>query len=153
MEYWLVVTGGGLQLQGGAAEFAPEGARFLTTEEMAIVSTAQAAGKVVSLVGGEIDISDPPPPAPEVLLAQYTAAIEAHVDAVAGQKGYRDATSCASYVVSTVAAWATDATAFVAWRDAVWQYVLGLFAEVQAGQTAIPDLEDLIAELPVIDWP
>lgn len=95
----------------------------------------------------------PPPKTAQELLAEYTNAIESLVDTVARQRGYRDATSCASYVGSTVPGWSDEAGAFILWRDAVWQQVLGLFAQVQAGKAEIPALEELIADLPTIAWP
>lgn len=84
--------------------------------------------------------------------AEYGAAIQAHVEATARARGYHDAATCASYIGSTIAAWQADATAFVAWRDAVWLYVYAQLAAVQAEQRAQPSIEDLVAELPAIVW-
>ena len=62
------------------------------------------------------------------------------------------AVSCASYVYSTVPAWAAEARAFVAWRDAVYLAAFGTMAEVQQGASA-PGIAALLAGLPVLDWP
>jgi hypothetical protein len=113
----------------------------------------QAAGNTISFADGQPRLVAPPGPDVATIREMYRQRVQSHVDQVARTRLYDNGSSCASYAVSTVEAWRLEAEAFVAWRDAVWQYVLGLFAEVQAGQTAIPDLEDLIAELPVIDWP
>ncbi len=94
----------------------------------------------------------PAPPDPAAIQAAYTAAVEAHVDATARERNYRDATSCASYVASTNTAWAAEAEAFVAWRDAVWSEVLAVYAAVLGGAD-LPALPDLIADLPAMVWP
>lgn len=86
------------------------------------------------------------------LQADYTAAIEAHVDDVARQRQYTDAVSCASYLGSTNAQWKAEAEAFIGWRDDVWAYALQELAAAQSSGTA-PDLADLIAALPQITWP
>lgn len=86
-------------------------------------------------------------------IGEYQAAIEAHVDAVARERGYSSAVSCASYVSSTNAIWQEEAEAFIAWRDAAWAYAFAELASVQAGNRAVPTIADFIAELPAIEWP
>lgn len=83
----------------------------------------------------------------------YGAAIQAHIESAAKGRGYNDAVTCASYTASTVATWAADAAAFVAWRDNVWAYAYGELAAVQAGQKPAPTITELIAGLPAITWP
>jgi hypothetical protein len=90
---------------------------------------------------------------PAVGVNDYVAAIEAHVDATARAKAYGGTASLASYVNSSVPAWAAEAAAFVAWRDAVWVYAYGEMAKVQAAQRTQPTVAELIAELPTITWP
>ena len=80
--------------------------------------------------------------------ARYTAAIDLHVTETARSFGYNSAESLASYVASTNPAWATQAKAFVAWRDAVWAYALGMLSDVQAGKRGPPTLEDLLRDAP-----
>jgi hypothetical protein len=80
-------------------------------------------------------------------IAAVQSAVDAHVEAVAKAKGYNGAAHLASYVASTVDAWAEEATTFVAWRDAVWLAVIG-------GMDSNPaTVADVIDALPVIDWP
>lgn len=88
-----------------------------------------------------------PIPMLEELQARITAAINAHVEARAVELKYNDAASIASYVSSTVARYAADATAFIAWRDSVWLTAEEMLAEAQ--QTGvIPTVEEAIAKLP-----
>lgn len=92
-------------------------------------------------------------PSPLVTADDYGEAIEAHADAVARSRQYSDADRLASYVNSTNPAWAAEATAFVAWRDAAWGYAYAQMAAVQAGQRSQPSVAELVDELPVISWP
>lgn len=100
--------------------------------------------------GTSIEPHSLPPPSS----AQCAAMIEAHIDAVAKSRGYASGISVASYAGSSVAKWAAESTAFVAWRDAVWLFAHERLAAVQAGSPPAPaTTEALIAELPVMTWP
>lgn len=85
--------------------------------------------------------------------AEYGAAVQAHIEATVRARNYHDAATCASYIGSTIPAWQADAETFVAWRDSVWVYVYAQLAAVQAEQRTQPSIEDLVYELPAIDWP
>lgn len=82
----------------------------------------------------------------------YAAAVQKHIDAMAVSRGYADGVAFAGYVASNVATWAYEAHAFIAWRDAVWDYVYAQLAAVQAGQRQQPTVQGLIGELPSVDW-
>lgn len=104
--------------------------------------------------GEYIEIDDAelgPVPAPGI--DAYRSAIQIHVDATAQQRSYDSGVICSSYVVSTDPAWAAEAQAFVAWRDAVWAYAYSELAKVQAGTRPQPSVTDILAELPAIAWP
>jgi hypothetical protein len=85
-------------------------------------------------------------------IAAYQMTIDAHVQATAQARSYNDGASCAGYVASTVPAWAEEATAFIAWRDAVYVFAFDALAAVQAGGPP-PTVEALIASLPAMEWP
>ena len=88
------------------------------------------------------------------LLESFRAAIQAHVDATAQGRAYDSGNSLASYVASTNAAWAAEAQAFVAWRDAIWSHTYTELDKVQNGERSAPETpEAFIAELPEIEWP
>lgn len=99
----------------------------------------------------DLTASPPPPPAPT--LADFQAAIDGHVDAVAGARNYSSGTSCASYAASTVPQWQAEAAAFIAWRDAVWAHAYAELDKVENGQRPVPAVADFVAELPAIVWP
>jgi hypothetical protein len=86
------------------------------------------------------------------LLTACQRAVDAHVEAAAKAKGYNSAAHMASYVASTVEAWAAEATAFVAWRDEVWLATIALLEDVQAGDATPPaSPAEVIAILPALD--
>jgi hypothetical protein len=99
--------------------------------------------------GNTITPYTPPPPTIE----DYYIAIQKHIDSVAQQKNYANALSIASYVTSTNSVWKGEAEAFIAWRDAVWQYAYQELAKVQGGQRQQPTVEGFVTELPLIVWP
>lgn len=96
-------------------------------------------------------VDDFSPPQPDV--SDFSSAIEDHIDDVASSRGYSSAVSLASYTQSTHPGWSAEAIAFVAWRDAVWEYAYGELAKVQGAQRSAPTVSELLAELPVIAWP
>lgn len=86
-------------------------------------------------------------------VGDYQNAIQSLIDRTAVTKQFNDGVSLASYKDSTVPLWAAQATEFIAWRDAVWVYVYGEMSKVQLGQRPQPSIADILAELPVIQWP
>lgn len=66
---------------------------------------------------------------------------------------YDSGATLASYVNSTIEQWASEAQAFVAWRDTVWLYALAELDRVQKAERDQPSIEEFIAELPKFEWP
>jgi len=83
----------------------------------------------------------------------YRLEIQAMIDAKANERQYDSGATLASYVNSTIEQWASEAQAFVAWRDAVWLYALAELDKVKKADRAQPSVEDFLAELPVLEWP
>ena len=102
---------------------------------------------------GNAYVPPPKPPEPPPTESDYAAAIQVYIDTTARSKNYADGFALASYVNSTIPAWAAEATAFVAWRDQVWLYAYTEFAKVQSGQRPQPTIAELVSELPQIVWP
>lgn len=94
-----------------------------------------------------------PPPAPAPTVDDYKNSIVAMLDARAQERRYDNAVSISTYVGSTNPAWAAEAVAFVAWRDAVWEHAYTELDKVMTGQRPQPTVEDFIAELPAMAWP
>lgn len=101
-----------------------------------------------------IDEADDGPTFTRILTAaDYEQAIQKRVDATAAERRYSDGGSCSSYANSTNPAWAAEAQAFIAWRDAVWAHAYAEMAKVEAGERSQPSVEEFIAELPAMTWP
>jgi hypothetical protein len=64
----------------------------------------------------------PPPPTVDDIIGRFMPQLQDWMDGVAKQNGYDSVVSCATYATSSVAQWAADAAAIIAWRDAVWQW-------------------------------
>lgn len=93
------------------------------------------------------------PPAPVPTIDDYRRAIQAHIDATAQSHNYDSGVTCSSYINSTNPAWAAQAAAFVAWRDAIWAHAFTELAKVEAGTRPQPSIEQIIAELQPMVWP
>lgn len=89
---------------------------------------------------------------PKPAINDYRAAIQSLIEETAQSKQYDNAASLASYVASTVPAWAAQAQTFVAWRDAVWQYVYQQLEQFQLGLREQPSVANFVAEITPIDW-
>ena len=113
--------------------------------------------QVATRIASEAELNDVLRPyglmLPAPTQADYSQAIQAHIDGVARSRNYADGVALTSYTVSTIPAWAAEAQVFAAWRDAVWAYAYGELAKVIDGERAQPTIDVLIAELPAMVWP
>lgn len=84
---------------------------------------------------------------------ELTLAVQRHMNVVAAQRNYDDIISCCTYATSTNAKFSAEGQAAVEWRDAVWVKCYQVLDEVQAGTRPTPTEEELLSELPAIQWP
>ena len=75
------------------------------------------------------------------------------IELTAKNKGFVDAVTCASYINSTNTTWHSDASCFISWRDATWNYAYTLYATLSGNDEPIPSIEEVIAGVPAIVWP
>lgn len=75
------------------------------------------------------------------------------LDTTAQAKDYHDAIHCVSYGLSTHAAWLAQATAFIAWRDDVYEASIAILDGIQNNGDPVPSEQDFLAALPSIVWP
>lgn len=87
------------------------------------------------------------------LRQRLTSAIQQHLDATAQERGYDGILSLASYATSMNPKFKAEGQAGVEWRDAVWSYCYEQLAKVEAGERSTPNVEELVSELPVFEWP
>lgn len=143
--------------EGGICTDARDGAIEITDAQYEEALNAISDGQAISINGGfaivdapAIDGSQPNDPP---TMADYEDAIQAIVDGTAKTKLFRDGVTLASYTASTNPVWASEAQAFVAWRDGVWTYAYAELAKVQAGERDQPNVADFLAEITPISWP
>lgn len=144
---------------GGFSQFASVGQvepghapRYKCVEQIVVTQAPSYPHIVISETNAFVDEQDQVSRTYAPDQAAYQRAIENHIEAAATSRGYSSTVSLASYVTSTIPQWKAEADAFTAWRDAVWSYVFTELAKAQAGERAIPSLEEFITELPVIEW-
>ncbi|WP_140652897.1 hypothetical protein [Rhodanobacter glycinis] len=109
----------------------------------------RAIGSAEDLVAGEVIADAPPEPTLADAAVVLIADVQAWLDATASQNGYNSLASCISYKDSAIAQWAADATAAIAWRDAVWQAAFQWQQAASANPPAtFPTSAEVIAQLP-----
>lgn len=79
------------------------------------------------------------------------AAVTDHMNAVARQKNYDSILSACTYAAFDNP-FKDDGLKAIAWRSAVWVKCYEVLDFVQAGLREIPTAEELIAELPEMEW-
>lgn len=104
--------------------------------------------RVYKIVGNPL----PPQPTVEEILKGYEDAVQKYLDKTAQSKGYDNTYTCLSYLSSTDEIWNREANAFNSWRDRVWRKCHEILNAFMAGEIAQPTVEELIEQLPVIDW-
>jgi hypothetical protein len=101
------------------------------------------------LLDGEILSTEPPQPKMSDAIAAMIFDVQAWLDITAKANGYDSIASCISYKDSSVAQWDADATAALAWRDAVWRACFQWQQSAQANPPAtFPTSAEVIAQLP-----
>lgn len=92
-----------------------------------------------------------------VQFAKLKKMLDNRVTALIEQKavdlGYGDEftdakSSICSYVHSNIPQFRREAKSFIAWRDSIWMYLLGLQNDIEAGKITIPTQDEVIAGLP-----
>lgn len=78
--------------------------------------------------------------------------VQEHMDEMAKTRGYDNILSACSYINTGVERFDIEGEQARKWRSQVWAYCYEYLDEVLAGERQIPSLEELIYELPVIDW-
>jgi hypothetical protein len=117
------------------------------------------AQKILSVVGEQVFIVDPPPlTTTEILLNLKTdmvAGVQKHMDDAAKALGYDDIKSAVTYAEEpAVAKFQNEGLAFRQWRSLVWAscYTI-LESYVFDPEQPLPTLADLIVQLPELELP
>lgn len=78
--------------------------------------------------------------------------LNAHLDAVAGQRRYDNRFTC-SLRAGFVGPFQAEGQAFAAWMDQCNMVGYTIMQEVKLGQRPVPSAAELIAAMPTIEWP
>lgn len=84
---------------------------------------------------------------------EYSAAIQAHMDAFARSHKYDSIHTGATYAGDPDPKFAAEGAAMRDWRSAVWVYSAAELNKVLTGQRPRPTVDEILAELPQINWP
>ena len=91
-------------------------------------------------------------PTPAEIQAELTKAVQAYMDVKVQERGYDGILSACSYVNTGIERFDNEGAACRTWRSAVWDKCYAMLAEVQAGSRSVPTAEELISELPKLEW-
>jgi len=130
----------------------PDDVVDVTDEEHSALMLEQEQGKRITFSNGAVVAVDPPPPTDAEIQAGLVSAVQQHLDDVARTRNYDGILSLCTYATSSVEQFAAEGQAGIAWRDAVWEYCYQVLDDVQAGHRNIPTSQNLILELPTINW-
>lgn len=86
------------------------------------------------------------------VLKQIQDAVQNLLDAKAREKLYDDGFAIASYANSTVENFRNEARAFITWRDACWDKCYEILAQYQSGEIERPTVDDVLQQLPTLEW-
>lgn len=86
------------------------------------------------------------------LVAEFTAAVQAHMDQQAQARRYDGILSLCTYATSRVPKFAAEGQAGVEFRDACWSHCYEVLDDVKQGRRPVPTVADLLQELPTLDW-
>ena len=99
-----------------------------------------------------VALGESAPPSFEDQKKVYENAVQAHLDAMAQTRGYDNTYTCLSYLSSTDEKWKRESNAFNVWRDNVWRKAHEILDAVLCGAIPQPTVEEVIAQLPKIEW-
>lgn len=88
----------------------------------------------------------------EQIQAHLTQVVQNYMDTTVQTRGYDNIHTACTYANSTDETFKAEGTACVVWRDAVWRKCYDILAEVKSGTRAVPTAEELISELPKLEW-
>lgn len=101
----------------------------------------------------DVTPTEPPTPTPALTVADFDAALTAHLDTTAQSRRYDNRITCAVRAGYS-GPFQAEGQAFAAWMDACNAFAYTLLAEVQAGTRPLPDsTQALIDLLPPMVWP
>lgn len=81
------------------------------------------------------------------------AAVQDRLDSFARTRNYDSILSCCTYATSTNPKFQQEAQYCVQARDSHWNACYTILQQFEAGQRPIPTVEQLLSEMPILQWP
>ena len=127
---------------------------FNTEQYSDVAKWCNANNATIEDKGEYYEVVEIPPhiPTHEELKQMFTDAIQNYLDTTAQERRYDNIFTAISYVNSTDEIFAREARACLEWRDKVWRTCYNILDDVEAGLRPIPTIEELIEELPKMNW-
>ena len=101
----------------------------------------------------EVVAIPPHVPTEKEIQEELERGIEAWMNTVVAERDYDSIDTCiARYTDSPNPKYAQEAKAVKDWNTMVWDKCWDILKEVKEGKRGIPTLEEVIAELPKLDW-
>lgn len=89
----------------------------------------------------------------EHIVAAVQSAVQQRLDDFARTRAYDGILSACTYATSTAPQFAAEGRYAVQARDATWATCYGIMADVQAGRRPLPSIEQVLVDLPALEWP
>jgi hypothetical protein len=80
-------------------------------------------------------------------------AVQNRLDSFAKTRGYDNCLSCCSYATSTNTTFQQEAQYCVQARDTHWSTYNAIMQQVDSNQRVLPSTEQLLSEMPILQWP
>ena len=131
----------------------PEDVIQLTDKEYRFYLKAVNSNKVIKVEFGELKLSDRPVVV-EDIIKSITASLQNHLDEKAKEYGYDNIYTAISYAEeSSVPKFQIEGKAFREWRSLFWLNVNEIKNTVIEGSRQMPNIDELILELPKLNLP
>lgn len=100
-----------------------------------------------------VAIKEPTEEERQVAIQQrLTVAVQNWMDTNVQKRNYDNIHTACTYAYSTDETFKAEGTACLAWRDNVWRTCYNILDDVLSGKREIPTEEELIVELPKLEW-
>ena len=99
------------------------------------------------------ELHPPQPPTFEEMQEAFKAAIQETLDVFAKTREYTNISNACTYVASTDEQFALEGQYAVKARDLTWRTAHNILNDVASGARPMPTIDEVIAELPILNWP
>ena len=94
-----------------------------------------------------------PSPTEEEIQKMLTDGVQVYMDSKVQERNYDNVHTCVgTYLYSPIDKFRIEAEAVKDWVSYVWARCYEILAEVKAGNREVPTLEEVISELPELNW-